>query len=83
MAIADRLQGIPGVTAQVIENDGRSRPPEAAACFVTITDGARLSAKEIVTRLKKVKPPVPRYISGVMGKYARHVSSASEGAITS
>ena len=42
-----------------------------------------LSQKEIVTRLKKVKPPVPRYISGVMGKYARHVSSASEGAITS
>jgi dihydroxy-acid dehydratase len=42
-----------------------------------------LSQKEIVTRLKKVKPPVPRYTSGVMGKYARHVSSASEGAITS
>ncbi|MCS6304995.1 MAG: dihydroxy-acid dehydratase [Nitrospira sp.] len=42
-----------------------------------------LSQKEIVTRLKKVKPPVPRYISGVMGKYARHVSSASEGAVTS
>jgi dihydroxy-acid dehydratase len=42
-----------------------------------------LSQKEIVTRLKKVKPPVPRYTSGVMGKYARHVSSASEGAVTS
>ena len=42
-----------------------------------------LSQKEIITRLKKVKPPVPRYTSGVMGKYARHVSSASEGAITS
>lgn len=42
-----------------------------------------LSQREIVTRLKKVKPPVPRYTSGVMGKYARHVSSASEGAITS
>ncbi len=41
-----------------------------------------LSQKEITTRLKKVKPPVPRYTSGVMGKYARHVSSASEGAIT-
>lgn len=41
-----------------------------------------LSKKEITTRLKKVKPPVPRYTSGVMGKYARHVSSASEGAIT-
>jgi len=42
-----------------------------------------LSQKEITSRMKKVKPPVPRYTSGVMGKYARHVSSASEGAITS
>jgi dihydroxy-acid dehydratase len=41
-----------------------------------------LSQKEIKARLKKVKQPLPRYISGVMGKYARHVSSASEGAIT-
>lgn len=42
-----------------------------------------LSQREIAARLKKVKPPVPRYTSGVMGKYARHVSSASEGAVTS
>ncbi len=42
-----------------------------------------LSQREIAARLKKVKLPVPRYTSGVMGKYARHVSSASEGAITS
>jgi dihydroxy-acid dehydratase len=42
-----------------------------------------LSAKEIKARLKKVKQPVPRYTSGIMAKYARHVSSASEGAITS
>jgi len=42
-----------------------------------------LSAKELKARLKKVKQPVPRYTSGVMGKYARHVSSASLGAITS
>jgi dihydroxy-acid dehydratase len=42
-----------------------------------------LSQKEITARLKKVKRPVPRYTSGVMAKYARHVSSASEGAITS
>lgn len=42
-----------------------------------------LPAKEIKARLKKVKQPVPRYTSGVMAKYARHVSSASEGAITS
>ncbi|MBX3324729.1 MAG: dihydroxy-acid dehydratase [Nitrospira sp.] len=43
----------------------------------------KLSKKEITTRLKRVKRPTPRYTSGVMGKYARHVSSASEGAVTS
>jgi len=42
-----------------------------------------LTQKEITARLKKVKRLVPRYTSGVMAKYARHVSSASEGAITS
>ena len=42
-----------------------------------------LTQKEISARLKKVKRPMPRYTSGVMGKYARHVSSASEGAVTS
>ena len=42
-----------------------------------------LSKREIAARLKKVKRPAPRYTSGVMGKYARHVSSASEGAVTS
>ena len=41
-----------------------------------------LSAKEIKARLKKVKRPAPRYTTGVMAKYARHVSSASEGAVT-
>src|SRR5215467_2325971 len=42
-----------------------------------------VSATDIKARLKKVKQPVPRYASGVMAKYARHVSSASEGAVTS
>lgn len=41
-----------------------------------------LTQTEIKSRLKKVKTPVPRYTMGVMAKYARHVSSASEGAIT-
>jgi dihydroxy-acid dehydratase len=41
-----------------------------------------LTQKELTTRLKKVKRPISRYTSGVMAKYARHVSSASEGAIT-
>ena len=46
------------------------------------TLSVELSQKEIKARLKKVKQPLPGYTSGVMGKYARHVSSASEGAIT-
>ena len=46
------------------------------------TLSVEISKKEITSRLKKVKQPLPRYTSGVMGKYARHVSSASEGAIT-
>jgi dihydroxy-acid dehydratase len=42
-----------------------------------------VSQREIRARLRKVKSPTPRYTTGVMGKYARHVSSASEGAVTS
>jgi dihydroxy-acid dehydratase len=41
-----------------------------------------LSAAEIKKRLRAVKPPKARYASGVMAKYARLVSSASEGAVT-
>jgi dihydroxy-acid dehydratase len=42
-----------------------------------------LSTDEIKARLSQWTPPPPRYTTGVMAKYARHVSSASEGAITS
>ncbi len=42
-----------------------------------------LTQAEIKARLKKAKHPAPRYTSGVMAKYARHVSSAAEGAVTS
>ncbi len=41
-----------------------------------------LSAAEMKKRLKSVKRPKPRYTWGVMAKYARLVSSASEGAVT-
>ncbi|MDP6781865.1 MAG: dihydroxy-acid dehydratase [Alphaproteobacteria bacterium] len=37
---------------------------------------------EIRARLSKWSPPPPRYARGVMAKYARLVSSASEGAVT-
>ena len=41
-----------------------------------------LSTADIKKRLKAVKPPKPRYTSGVLAKYARLVSSASEGSVT-
>jgi dihydroxy-acid dehydratase len=41
-----------------------------------------LSAAELKKRLKAVKPPKPRYASGALAKYARLVSSASQGAVT-
>ncbi len=41
-----------------------------------------LSDAEIAERLAAYEPPAPRYESGVLGKYARHVGSASEGALT-
>ncbi len=42
-----------------------------------------LSQDDIKSRLSQWKAPTPRYTTGVMAKYARHVSSASEGAVTS
>ena len=41
-----------------------------------------LSDAELKSRLAKWTVPAPRYTSGVMAKYARLVSSASEGAVT-
>jgi dihydroxy-acid dehydratase len=38
--------------------------------------------KELMQRLETWKAPTPRYASGVLGKYARLVSSASTGAVT-
>lgn len=41
-----------------------------------------LSDSELRRRLAEWTPPPPRYVRGVMAKYARSVSSASEGAVT-
>lgn len=43
----------------------------------------KLTDAEIQFRLKNWKAPEPRYKSGVMAKYAKLVSSASRGAVTS
>ena len=41
-----------------------------------------ISEKEIKARLKKLKPYLPKIRTGVLAKYFRLVSSASEGAVT-
>jgi dihydroxy-acid dehydratase len=41
-----------------------------------------LSDEEIAARLAKWQKPAPRYTRGVLAKYAKTVSSASEGAVT-
>jgi dihydroxy-acid dehydratase len=41
-----------------------------------------LSAAELKKRLRRWKPPKPRYAWGVLAKYGRLVGSASEGAVT-
>ncbi len=54
---------------------------------ITIDAGARLlqlnvSDEELARRRALWQPPNPRYTRGVLAKYARHVSSASLGAVT-
>lgn len=43
----------------------------------------QLDDAELADRLRAWTPPPPRYTTGVMAKYARSVSSAAEGAVTS
>lgn len=42
----------------------------------------KLSDEEIAKRIAEYKSPPPLYTRGVLGKYSRHVSSASIGAVT-
>jgi dihydroxy-acid dehydratase len=41
-----------------------------------------LAAEEIADRVAAYEAPAPKYESGVLGKYAKLVGSAAEGAIT-
>jgi len=41
-----------------------------------------VSAKELAARRKKWKPPPPRHSKGLLAKYRKLVSTASEGAVT-
>jgi dihydroxy-acid dehydratase len=42
-----------------------------------------LSDDEIRERVDAYQAPAPKFTTGVLGKYARHVGSAAEGALTS
>jgi dihydroxy-acid dehydratase len=46
------------------------------------TLSVNLDAAELARRLAELPPPPQRATTGVMGKYARLVSSAAQGAIT-
>lgn len=65
-----------GPIAAVREGDMISFDVEARRLDIEITDD------EIRSRLASWKAPAPRYPRGVFAKYARLVSSASEGAVT-
>jgi dihydroxy-acid dehydratase len=41
-----------------------------------------ISPDQLAERLAAYEPPAPKYRNGVLGKYAQHVGSAAEGAIT-
>jgi dihydroxy-acid dehydratase len=41
-----------------------------------------LPEAELARRLADYRPPAPKYANGVLGKYAKHVGSAAEGAVT-
>jgi dihydroxy-acid dehydratase len=66
-----------GMIAYVRDGDMITIDVEKRALSVEI------SKSELVKRRKGWQAPEPRYKKGVMAKYARGVSSASEGAITS
>lgn len=79
-----------GLMAGHVAPEAAKRGPIAAVQdgdMVTFDISARtltleISDDDIQARLKNWTPPTPRYTVGVMAKYANHVSSASEGAVT-
>ena len=65
-----------GPIALVENGDKITIDAEANTISVALTD------MELRNRRDKWQPPTPRYTRGVLAKYARTVSSASEGAVT-
>ena len=65
-----------GALALVQEGDAITIDPAAGALRIDVTD------RELAARRARWKEPAPRYTSGVLAKYAKLVSSSSEGAVT-
>jgi len=65
-----------GTIALVEEGDAITIDAERRLLQLDVPD------KEIARRRARWKPPVPKYTAGVLFKYAKLVSSASEGAVT-
>jgi dihydroxy-acid dehydratase len=66
-----------GPIAAIRDGDTISFDVEARRIDVELSDD------QIARRVAAYEPPPPAYANGVMAKYARSVSSASEGAVTS
>jgi dihydroxy-acid dehydratase len=66
-----------GPIAAIRDGDEISFDVESRRLDVALPDD------EIAKRIAEYRPPPPHYTSGVMAKYARSVSSASQGAVTS
>ncbi|OLE35765.1 MAG: dihydroxy-acid dehydratase [Actinobacteria bacterium 13_1_20CM_3_68_9] len=66
-----------GPIAALRDGDEISFDVEARRLDVALGDD------EIAARIAEYRPPTTQYTNGVMAKYARSVSSASEGAVTS
>jgi dihydroxy-acid dehydratase len=65
-----------GLLALVQDGDAITIDAEAAEISLALSDA------EIAARRAQWQRPAPRYTRGVLAKYARLVSSASEGAVT-
>jgi dihydroxy-acid dehydratase len=65
-----------GTIALVEEGDSITIDAQRRLLQIEVAD------KEIARRRARWKPPQPKYTSGVLFKYAKLVSSASEGAVT-
>ena len=66
-----------GPLASVQDGDIITLDVDSRSLNVQLTDG------EIEARMQNWKPPASKYSTGALAKYARLVSSASEGAVTS